>query len=171
MFEEYTALLITFLPNMLVAVVIFVVVYFVSKIVSATILKIGKTGRLGRSNIYYLLAKVVKISVIILGLLISLGTVGIDITPLIAGIGLSGLALGLALKDSLTNLLTGILILIYKPFEEGDIIKIGGSKGTVGEINLRYIQLIDEENNREFLVPNSLAFAKEIEKVLSDDKS
>ena len=164
MFEEYIALLITFLPKILIALAIFIGIYLISKVIAATILKIGKTGKLGRANVYRLLAKVSKIVIIIFGLLVSLGTVGIDITPLIAGLGLSGLALGLASKDSITNLLSGILILIYQPFKEGDIIKIGGSKGRVGEINLRYIQLIDDEEGKEFLVPNKLAFAKEIEK-------
>ncbi|KKK88338.1 hypothetical protein LCGC14_2744150, partial [marine sediment metagenome] len=95
---------------------------------------------------------------------------GVDITPLIAGLGLSGLAIGLALKDAVTNLINGILILVYQPFKQGDFVKIGNAKGTVGEINLRYIQIIDNETGNEFLVPNSQAFAKEIQKFKQEEE-
>lgn len=160
-FEEMA---IAFLPNLLIAIVIYLVAYFVAKLVARIIIRIGKKGGLGRSNVYHLLASAAKMAIMGFGLLSSLGTVGIDVTPLIAGLGLSGLALGLALKDAVTNLLNGILILIYEPFKEGDVVKISNARGRVGEINLRYIQVIDEENGKEYLVPNSLAFAKEIEK-------
>ena len=170
MIEEYTTMLMAFLPQLVSAIVIFIVFYFAARIVSSLILKVGKKGKLGRANIYRLLASAAKMTVMVFGLLISLGTVGIDITPLIAGLGLSGLAVSLALKDAVTNLLNGVLILIYQPFKEGDIIKVNSSEGRVGEINLRYIQLIDEENGVEYLVPNSLAFSKEVKKQLSNDK-
>lgn len=170
MIEEYSVMFMAFLPKLIIAIVILMAFYVASRIVSSSILKIGKTGNIGRENIYQLLASAAKMTVMAFGLLISLGTIGIDITPLIAGLGLSGLAVGLALKDAVINLLNGILILIYQPFKKGDIIKIGGSKGRVGEINLRYIQLIDDEGNREFLVPNSLAFSKEIEKTINNNK-
>lgn len=164
MFETYTDALIAALPNLAFAVIILIVFYFLGKFLSRFVLRAGKTGKLGRANVYQLLASVVKIGSIIIGVLTALGTAGVNITPLIAGLGLSGLAISLALKDAVTNLINGILILIYEPFNRGDIIKIGSAKGTVGEINLRYIQIINEEDGTEYLVPNSQAFAKEVQK-------
>ncbi len=163
MFETYTVMMVEFLPDLVLALVIFLVFYILGKVLSKLVLRAGKTGKLGRENVYQLLASVAKFGAIIFGLLTSLGTIGVDITPLIAGLGLSGLAIGLALKDAVTNLINGILILVYQPFKQGDVIKIGNAKGTVGEINLRYIQIIDEETGNEYLVPNSQAFAKEIQ--------
>jgi len=161
-----------FLPNLIIGLVIILVTWIASKIAYRTIMKIGETGSLGRRNVYYLLASAAKMATMAIGVLMSLGTIGIDVTPLVAGVGLSGLALGLALKDAVTNLLNGILILVYEPFKEGDIVKVSSSTGRVGEINLRYIQLINEETGKEYLIPNSLAFSKEIEKNLKkDDKS
>ena len=162
MFETYLAMLIEFLPDLVLALVILLVFYILGRFLSKLVLRAGKTGKLGRENIYQLLASVAKFGTIIFGLLTALGTVGVNITPLIAGLGLSGLAIGLALKDAVTNLISGILILVYQPFKQGDVVKIGNAKGTVGEINLRYIQIIDEETGNEYLVPNSQAFAKEI---------
>lgn len=170
MFETYTTLLIEFLPNLALALAILAAFYILGKILSRLVLKAGKTGKLGRENVYHLLASVAKFGSIIFGVLIALGTVGVDITPLIAGLGLSGLAIGLALKDAVTNLINGILILVYQPFKQGDVVKIGNATGTVGEINLRYIQIIDEETGNEYLVPNSQAFAKEILKFKQEDE-
>jgi len=169
MIETYVALLLGFLPNLVVGLAIFLAFYILGRILSRLVLKAGKIGKLGRENVYQLLASVAKFGSIIFGVLIALGTVGVDITPLIAGLGLSGLAIGLALKDAVTNLINGILILVYQPFEQGDIVKIGNAKGTVGEINLRYIQIIDEETGNEYLVPNSQAFAKEVQKFKKED--
>lgn len=169
MFDSYLALILGLLPNLGLALTIFVVFYLLGRFLSKLVLKAGKTGKLGRENVYQLLASVAKIGSIIIGVLTALGTAGIDITPLIAGLGLSGLAISLALKDAVTNLINGILILVYQPFNKGDIIKIGNAKGTVGEINLRYIQIINEETGDEYLVPNSQAFAKEVQKFKKEE--
>lgn len=168
MFETYTALIIKlvieFIPYLVLALSTFIAFYILGKVLSSLILKAGKTGKIGRQNISRLLASVAKNGCITFGLLIALGTVGVDLMPIIGGLGLCGLAIGLALKDAVMNLINGILILFYQPFKQGDVIKIGNAKGIVGEINLRYIQIIDEETGDEFLVPNSQAFAKEIVK-------
>lgn len=169
MFETYIALAIELLPHLALALVIFIAFYILGKILSSLILRAGKTGKLARENVCQLLASVAKNGCIVFGLLTALGTAGVNITPLIAGLGLSGLAIGLALKDAVTNLINGILILFYQPFKQGDVIKIGNAKGTVGEINLRYIQIIDNETGNEYLVPNSQAFAKEIQKFKKED--
>lgn len=163
MIEAYTTIIIDFLPTLFLAFVIFIAFYIMSHIFAKLIMKAGSTGKLGRENVYQLLASAAKLVTLIIGILTSLSTIGIDMTPLIAGLGLSGLAISLALKDAVTNLINGILILFYQPFVQGDVIQIGKAKGTVGEINLRFVQLIDEETGNEFLVPNSQAFAKEIQ--------
>ena len=170
MFDTYIDMLVGFLPNLGLSLAIFLAFYVLGRFLSNLVLRAGKTGKLGRENVYHLLASVAKFGSIIFGVLIALGTVGVDITPLIAGLGLSGLAIGLALKDAVTNLINGILILVYQPFKQGDVVKIGNAKGTVGEINLRYIQIIDDETGNEFLVPNSQAFAKEIQKFKQEEE-
>lgn len=164
MFETYIPIIIAFLPKLVLALAIMLVAWLVGRFIASIIYKMGKTGKLGRANVYQLLASVTKMVCIVFGLITALGTIGVNVMPLVAGLGITGLAAGLAAKDTVTNLLNGILILIYQPFKEGDTIKIASSKGRVGEINLRYIQLIDEEEGKEYLVPNSLAMSKEIVK-------
>ena len=100
-----------------------------------------------------LLASVARVSLLILGLITALGTLGVNILGIVAGLGLTGFALGFALKDSIANLLAGVLILLYRPFEVGDRIDVGGLAGRVTHVDLRYTEL-DAESER-VLVPNA----------------
>jgi Mechanosensitive ion channel len=70
------------------------------------------------------------------GIVIGLGTMGVDVTALVPGLGLTGFALGFALRDAVSTLLAGILIILYQPFQVGDRIEVDVSAGTVVGIDL-----------------------------------
>jgi small-conductance mechanosensitive channel len=97
----------------------------------------------------------------VIGLITGLGTMGIDVSALIAGLGLTGFALGFALRDAVSNLIAGVLILLYRPFQFGDRITVGGNSGTVVAINFRYTEL-DAEGPSIVLVPNSAMFSNSV---------
>jgi len=105
--------------------------------------------------------------IIVFGVLTGLGTIGINMVPVIAGLGLGGFALGFAFRDALSNLLAGMLIIIYQPFKESDTISVMGCQGKVTEINLRYTVL--EGEAERFMIPNSLIFTKPLKIVLSKE--
>ena len=111
-------------------------------------------------NLTALLARTSSITLIIFGFVSALGTLGINVSALVAGLGLTGFALGFALKDTISNLLSGVLILLYRPFEIGNRIKIAGYEGTVISIDLRYTELKGEES--KILIPNSKSFTDPI---------
>jgi small-conductance mechanosensitive channel len=89
-----------------------------------------------------------------------MGTLGVNVGAMIAGLGLVGFALGFALKDLLSNFLAGLLILIYNPFVRGDRITVSGNEGQVIEINLRYTVL--QEQDKRALIPNSILFSNPV---------
>ena len=101
-----------------------------------------------------------KSALILLGLLTALGTIGINISALVAGLGLTGFALGFALKDALSNFLAGMLLLIYQPFHIGDRIAVAGHEGEVISIDLRYTTLLSQGNR--ILIPNATLFTNAI---------
>lgn len=112
-----------------------------------------------------LLANTVNYSLIFIGLISALSTFGIDVRSLITGLGLTGFAVGFALKDTLANAISGIFILLYRPFKIGNHIKIATSKsvydeGIVKMIDLRYTTL--ENQDGKVLIPNSLLFINSI---------
>jgi small-conductance mechanosensitive channel len=116
----------------------------------------GRVGNLLATTIYY--------AILVLGVLTGLSTMGVAITPIVAGLGLGGFALGFALRDALGNLLAGVLIIIYQPFKRGDVISVSGCEGTVAETNLRYTMLESDQEN--FMVPNSLILKNPVKIIL-----
>jgi small conductance mechanosensitive channel len=96
-----------------------------------------------------------------LGIAIAINALGLDPQTVVTGIGLTGLALGFALRDILSNFVSGILILIMRPFELGDQIVIGDTEGSVERIELRATQ-IRTYDGRVILVPNAELFTSRI---------
>ena len=100
------------------------------------------------------------IALLVFGAVTALGTMGINVSALVAGLGLTGFVLGFALKDILSNLMSGVLILLYRPFHINDYIVVAGNEGVVTEIDLRYTTL--EKEAQTFLIPNSVLFTNSI---------
>lgn len=84
----------------------------------------------------------------------ALTTAGVPSAPLVAALGTAGLAIGLALQGSLSNLAWGVLLIVFRPFRVGDFVTAGGIEGTVERINLMHTLLILPDN-REAILPNA----------------
>ncbi|HIP91498.1 MAG TPA: mechanosensitive ion channel family protein [Methanothermococcus okinawensis] len=100
------------------------------------------------------LRKLLKIIVVILGVLTALKTIGYDITALLAGLGIGGLAVALAAQDTIKNFIAGILIFVDKPFRIKDWIKFEGGEGIVEDIGVRSTK-IRTFNDSLIVVPNT----------------
>ena len=83
-----------------------------------------------------LIANVIKYVLMLVGFAVALTALEIDVTPILAAIGATGLVVGLALQESLSNVASGVMILINRPFDVGDVVTAGGVTGTVRQMNL-----------------------------------
>jgi small conductance mechanosensitive channel len=92
--------------------------------------------------------------VIILGLLTALSQVGISLGPVLAGLGVAGFIVGFALQDTLSNFASGMMILIYRPFDNGDLIEAAGVFGKVESMSLVSTTILTIDN-QTLVVPNS----------------
>jgi len=147
--------LLLWLPKLGMAVAIFFCFWVISKIPQTVLRKSGL-----KEPIRSLVSEGAKISILVFGTITALGTLGINVSALVAGLGLSGFALGFALKDTISNLLAGVMILVYQPFDIGDYIVVTGKEGKVIHIDFRYTTL--ENNEKIILIPNSLVFANTV---------
>lgn len=147
------------LNKVLISVAVFILFYFCARILAYFINRMAKKFTYDKS-IVKLIADTVKVTIIIIGIISALGTLGINISALVAGLGLTGFALGFALKDTVSNIVSGILIILYQPFKIGDKIKIAGMEGAVKSIDLRYTKL--ESESQEIILPNSKMFSDPI---------
>lgn len=140
-------------------IVVFLLFCILAKIIKRIVINNAKRLKLD-INLTSLLARTSSITLIIFGIVTALGTLGVNVSALVAGLGLTGFAVGFALKDTISNLLSGVLILLYRPFEIGNRIKISGYEGIVISIDLRYTEL-DAEGDK-ILIPNSKLFTDPI---------
>lgn len=99
-------------------------------------------------------ANATQIGLVMLTIVAVLGQVGVETASLIAVIGSAGLAIGLALQGSLSNLAAGVLLVLLRPFRVGDYIEAMGIGGVVEEIQL-FMTLLVTTDNRAVIVPNS----------------
>lgn len=160
--ETYQALLarvLLFVPQVVTGILIFLLFWGGSWFVGRIIRRVGTVAKLD-VGLIELLARIAKILILSCGAMTALGTLGVDVTALVTGLGLTGFALGFALKDIIANALSGILILIYEPFLRGDTINVTGFEGTVLDINLRYTVL--ENDGKKTFVPNSNLFTNPV---------
>ncbi len=107
------------------------------------------------------LSKLVRFIVYIMGLMIVLDLYGIEITPMIAGLGIAGFAIGFASKDTISNLLAGFFILLDRPFTKGDRIQSGNNLGSVVDIGLRSTK-IETLDHTYVIIPNSEIVSKDV---------
>ena len=119
------------------AVVIFIVGIVVGRIASKAITKALDRGKLHDEKMLISLAsRTSRIVAIVVGGIMALDKLGVSIAPFIASLGVGSLVLGFAFKDSLSNLASGLLILIYRPFRIGDTVDIGGTMGNVIDLSI-----------------------------------
>jgi MscS family membrane protein len=102
-----------------------------------------------------LIRNVVRITLLVITLLIALSYLGIDITPALAGLGIAGLAVGLALQDTLANFFAGLYLLADRPVRKGDYIKVGGEEGYVEDVGWRSTRLVTWDN-KLVVLPNKV---------------
>jgi len=141
------------------AILICLIFWLAANLISRAIIKSSRHLKLN-SHLIPLIARTFRLTLFLIGFITALGTLGINVTAIVAGLGLTGFALGFALKDTVSNLVAGILILLYQPFETGDKIKISDFEGTVTSIDLRYTVL--ESKDHKVLIPNSKLFTDPI---------
>ncbi|GGG70611.1 mechanosensitive ion channel protein [Salipiger pallidus] len=113
-------------------------------------------------TLFTFLGQIARYIVMIFTILILLNNLGIETTSIIAALGAAGLAVGLALQGTLSNVAAGVMIILFRPFKLGDFIEVAGEMGTVKDISLNTIELASLSNT-QVIVPNSQVWGNVIE--------
>lgn len=146
------------LPNLVVAILVVVLSAVVARIVRSVV-----RGALDRVTHYrqvnHLLASTAYIATLAIGVFVALGILQLDgaVASLLAGVGIVGLALGFAFQDIASNFISGVIMAIRRPFDEGDIIETNDFRGIVDEISLRSTSLRSFQG-QTIILPNKDVF-------------
>lgn len=124
-----------------------------------------RTSRLLKDLFVAMVGKVI----FLIGLLIALAQIGVQIGPLLAGLGIVGFIIGFALQETLSNFASGVMILIYRPFDVGDAIDAGGISGKVKQMSLVSTTITTFDNQR-VIVPNKKIWGDVIRNMNAEDK-
>ncbi|MBP7065798.1 mechanosensitive ion channel domain-containing protein [Ferrovibrio sp.] len=135
------------------ALLVFVGFWIAGGIARAVIARVAERDK-ARRDVLELLGNAARWGIVGFGAVTALGTLGADVTGLIAGLGLTGFALGFALKDIVSSLMAGLLILLNRPFVSGDRVIVTGIEGLVAKIDLRYTEVVSDDGKRH-LIPNA----------------
>jgi small conductance mechanosensitive channel len=115
------------------------------------------------------LSSILYMVLIVFVVLTALSALGVNTTNFLAILGAAGLAVGLALKDSLSNFAAGVMLVFFRPFQSGDYIEAAGISGTVVSIKI-FNTILRTSDNRVITVPNALIYADTITNFSAEDK-
>jgi small conductance mechanosensitive channel len=160
---------ISFVVNVLVALLLLAIGMVVIRVLTRTTQKaLGRSGRVN-ALLQNFLCSVVNKTAWVLLLMIVIQRLGVNIAPLIAGLGVTGFILGFAFQESLGNLAAGMMIAINQPFQIGDYVTVGTISGTVRELNMMAATLFTADNIK-VLVPNKVIWGAPITNYTATDK-
>ena len=132
------------------------IVLLIGKLAIKFVLKLVKKSRLmqkAETTVAHFLMNFIKIGLYVILIVTVVGIMGVPMASVIAAIASAGVAIGLALQGSLSNLAGGIMVLIFRPFRIGDYVTTGGESGTVVDIGIFYT-VLKTPDNRQITIPN-----------------
>ena len=136
------------------AIVILVIALVVSGWASRRIRTIGETHAKLDDTLFNFLSNIARYVIMAFAILFVLNTFGIQTTSMVAAIGAAGLAIGLALQGTLSNVAAGVMLILFRPIKVGDFVEINDKSGTVKDVTLNYVEMASLSNT-QVIVPNS----------------
>jgi len=158
--EQIKEILAIYGIRVIAALAIFIIGRWVAKGVRNLLGRMMKRGKVDKTLISFIcnLSYVAMLAFIVVA---ALSKLGIETTSIVAILGAASLAVGLALRGSLSNFAAGVMMIIFRPFKVGDYIEGGGAAGTVEEIQIFSTQL-KTADNKTVIVPNAKIFGDKI---------
>jgi len=146
-------LVLTWIVNIALALLIFFVGKLVAKKLTEITINVMRRSNIDETLLGFL-QSVLYGAMLVFVVLAALAQLGIETTSFIAVLGAAGLAVGLAFKDSLANIGSGMMVIVFKPFVVGDFVTAGGESGTVEKITI-FQTYMKTPDNKEIIIPNS----------------
>lgn len=153
-------LLLSYAVNIVAAIAILIVGMIVARVVSNTVNRLMLARKID-ATVADFLSALVRYAVIAFTLIAALGRVGVQTASVIAVLGAAGLAVGLALQGSLSNLAAGVLLVMFRPFRAGEYVDLGGVAGTVLNVQI-FSTTLRTADGKVVVVPNGKIIAYNI---------
>jgi small conductance mechanosensitive channel len=143
--------------NIILALAVFVIGRWLANMIVRGVKRLMKKANMDKALIGFL-SSILNAVLLVVVVIAALEQLGVNTTSVLAVFAAAGLAVGLALKDSLSNFSAGVMLIIFKPFKVGDFVEAAGISGVVEVIRIFNTQLRTGDN-REIIVPNSQIYS------------
>ncbi len=165
---DFMALGMTWGGRLLLALVIFVIGRWVARAITNSLKRVMNMREVDETLVTFLanLSYAILLTAVILA---SLDSLGLPVTSLLAVLGAAGLAIGLALKDSLSNFAAGVMLVLFRPFSKGDFVEVAGIAGKVSEVRI-FSTILITGDNKLIVIPNGQVAADTITNYTAMDK-
>ena len=148
------------LVNFVVGLMVFAFFYFVWQLLNWILQRVLKKRSVDRTLTTFVRI-LLKLVVLVIGIITALDAAGIQISALLASLGIAGLTIGFAARDAFSNIVSGLLIFLDRPFVIGDLIEIEGQYGRVADITLRSTRIVTSDG-KMLAVPNTEVINKTV---------
>jgi small conductance mechanosensitive channel len=152
--------LIQFIPRLVLSIFLFLIFYVIYRVLRQLAIRSMQRAAVDPS-VYEMLVTLLRLAVLGFGLVISCDQIGINIATLLAGVSIIGLAIGFAAQDTLSNMISCIIIFLDKPFKVGDWVTVSGHYGRIARITFRSTRFIDTDGSL-IVVPNTVIMGGQI---------
>ena len=142
--------------NIALAIVIFIVGRWLANTLTDVVVRLLKKSKMDDMLISFV-ASITKTILLLFVAIAALNKLGIDTTSLIALLCAAGLAVGLALQNSLQNFAAGVMLIVFRPFKAGDFVELAGVAGVVENIGI-FSSVLRTGDNRELIIPNGAIY-------------
>ncbi|MBY5935399.1 mechanosensitive ion channel [Tateyamaria omphalii] len=148
--------------SVLAAITILIIGWIVAAWLGRRITRIGTRHKHLDDTLFNFLGSIVRYIVLGFTFLIVLNTFGVQTTSVVAAVGAAGLAIGLALQGTLSNVAAGVMLILFRPLKIGDFVEVADKMGTVKDVTLNYTELASL-GNVQIIIPNSEVWGNVIE--------
>ncbi|MBR3780351.1 MAG: mechanosensitive ion channel [Clostridia bacterium] len=155
-------------PSVIAALAIVIIGYIISKFIGKLVVK-AMSARGVDPSIHSFIRTVITLLLNFVFILSALSTLGIDVNSFVAALGAAGITAGIGLQSSISQIASGVQILVNHPFKSGDYIDVGTASGKVQEIKIMYTVLITVDNKR-VIIPNSYITSNNIVNYNAEDR-
>jgi small conductance mechanosensitive channel len=165
--ETITIWVSTYALKLVVAILIFLIGKWIARKISKLISKLLEKNNIDITLISFL-ENLIYYTLLIVVVIAAVGQLGINTTSFLTIVGVAGLAIGLALKDSLSNFASGVMLILFRPFRIGDVVNVGGVLGKADKITI-FNTILNTPDNQRMIVPNSVVTSNIITNVTAND--
>jgi small conductance mechanosensitive channel len=143
--------------KIILALLVFIIGRWLAKLLTKALKKVMTKGKVDEMLVNFL-ANIAYTALLAVVVLAALEQLGVNTTSALAILGAAGLAVGLALKDSLSSFAAGVMLIIFRPFKLGDFVEAGGVSGIVEEIRI-FHTVLKTGDNRQITMPNAQIYS------------